>query len=88
MQQIIQLKQLQLHMLYKEYNYIQMLQLNLKLIITITLINFLKSLTNIAKKVKGTAKLNPNFSGIAAPKIIPKNVVDLPNYPTSKTSTY
>ena len=43
--------------------------------ITITLIIFLKSLTSIAKKVKGTAKLSPNFSGIASPKIIPKNVV-------------
>ena len=42
---------------------------------TITLINFLKSLTNIAKNVKGIAKLNPSFSGIAAPKIIPKKVV-------------
>ena len=59
-----------------EYNYILMWLLNLKLIITITLINFLKSLTNRAKKVKGTAKLKPNFSGIAAPNIIPKNVVD------------
>ena len=29
-----------------------------------------------AKKVKGTAKLRPSFSGIAAPSIIPKNVVD------------
>ena len=45
-------------------------------IITITLINFLKSLTSKAKKVNGTAKLKPSFSGIAAPKIIPKNVVD------------
>ena len=34
-----------------------------------------KSLSN-AKKVKGTAKLSPSFSGIAAPNIIPKNVVD------------
>ena len=42
---------------------------------TITLINFLKSLTNIAKNVKGIAKLNPSFSGIAAPKIIPRKVV-------------
>ena len=43
--------------------------------ITITFINFLKSLTNKAKNVKGTAKLSPSFSGIAAPSIIPKNVV-------------
>ena len=43
--------------------------------ITITLIIFLNSLINIAKKVKGTAKLKPSLSGIAAPKIIPKNVV-------------
>ena len=38
--------------------------------------NFLKSLTKSAKKVKGTAKLNPSFSGIAAPSMIPKKVVD------------
>ena len=43
--------------------------------ITITLINFLKSLTSIAKKVKGTAKLKPSFSGMASPTIIPRNVV-------------
>ena len=30
--------------------------------------NFLKSFTNNAKKVKGTAKLKPSFSGIKAPK--------------------
>ena len=42
---------------------------------TITFIIFLKSLTNKAKKVNGTAKLKPSFSGIAEPKIIPKNVV-------------
>ena len=42
----------------------------------ITLINFLKSLTSKAKNVNGTAKLKPSFSGIAAPNIIPKNVVD------------
>ncbi len=44
--------------------------------ITITFINFLKSLTNKAKNVKGTAKLRPSFSWIAAQSIIPKNVVD------------
>ena len=37
---------------------------------------FLKSFTNNAKKVKGTAKLNPSFSGILSPKIIPKTVDD------------
>ena len=45
------------------------------MIITITFINFLKSLTNSAKKVNGTAKLKPSFSGIKAPKTIPKKVV-------------
>ena len=49
---------------------------NPETIITITLINFLKSLTKSAKNVKGTAKLKPSFSGIAAPRIIPKKVVD------------
>ena len=47
-----------------------------EIIITITFINFLKSLTNNAKKVNGTAKLSPSFSGIDAPKMIPNNVVD------------
>ena len=37
--------------------------------------NFLKSLTNSAKNVKGTAKLKPSFSGIKEPKTIPKKVV-------------
>ena len=37
---------------------------------------FLKSFTSIAIKVSGTAKLNPNFSGIAAPKTIPNKVED------------
>ena len=44
-------------------------------IITITFINFLKSLTRSAKNVRGTAKLKPSSSGIVDPKIIPKNVV-------------
>ena len=47
-----------------------------EIIITITFIIFLKSLTNKAKKVNGTAKLKPSFSGINDPKTIPKNVVD------------
>ena len=46
-----------------------------EIIITITFTNFLKSFTNKAKKVNGTAKLKPSFSGINAPKTIPKNVV-------------
>ena len=32
---------------------------------------FLKSLTTIAKKVKGIANFNPNSSGINEPSIIP-----------------
>ena len=36
--------------------------------ITITFINFLKSLTNKAKNVKGIAKVKPNFSGIIEPR--------------------
>ena len=43
---------------------------------TMTLINFLKSLTNKARKVNGTAKLKPSFSGINDPKTMPKKVVD------------
>ena len=45
------------------------------MIITITLINFLKSFTNSAKKVNGTAKLRPSLSGINDPTTIPKKVV-------------
>ena len=44
-------------------------------IMTTIFIIFLKSFTNKAIKVKGTAKLNPNSSGIADPKTMPKNVV-------------
>ena len=43
--------------------------------ITITFINFLKSLINNAKKVNGIANVNPSLSGITDPKIIPINVV-------------
>ena len=46
-----------------------------EIIITITFINFLKSSTIKAKNVKGTAKLNPSFSGIIEPKNIPIIVV-------------
>ena len=38
------------------------------MIITITLINFLKSLTNNAKNVSGIAKVKPSFSGIIEPR--------------------
>ena len=50
---VILQKQLQLHKLYKEYNCNPNVATKPETIITITLINFLKSLTNIAKKVKG-----------------------------------
>ena len=49
---------------------------NPETVITTTLINFLNSFIIKAKKVNGTAKLNPSFSGIAAPNRIPNNVVD------------
>ena len=39
--------------------------------ITKTWSNFLKSLTIIAKKVKGIANFKPNSSGIKEPNIIP-----------------
>ena len=42
--------------------------------ITNTLLNFCNSLTRIARKVKGIAKLNPNSSGIIGPKITPVKV--------------
>ena len=46
-----------------------------EIIITITLINLLKSFTNNARKVNGMAKVRPSFSGNTEPKIIPRNVV-------------
>ena len=46
-----------------------------EVIITTIFINFRKSLTNNARKVRGTAKLKPSFSGMASPKMIPKNVI-------------
>ena len=39
--------------------------------ITKTWSNFLKSLTTIAKKVRGIANFNPNSSGINEPNIMP-----------------
>ena len=42
--------------------------------ITITFLNFLKSLINKARKVKEIVKLNPNSSGTTDPRTIPKIV--------------
>ena len=44
--------------------------------ITITFLNFLKSLINKARKVKEIVKLNPNSSGTTDPRTIPK-IVDI-----------
>ena len=42
--------------------------------ITITFLDFLKSLINKARKVKEIVKLNPNSSGTTDPRTIPKIV--------------
>ena len=42
--------------------------------ITITFLNFLKSLINKARKVNEIVKLNPNSSGTTDPRTIPKIV--------------
>ena len=55
--------------------------------ITITFLNFLKSLINKARKVNEIVKLKPNSSGTTDPRTIPKIVEICQISPTSKPSS-